>query len=335
LADQIFHVAVHELERRGGKLHVKLGKDELEVTKTKERVIAQLFDLYKRRATKSYGKFSTGPDAVPTQQSLRAYLAKRGEGFPDLIAGLMTTLQVEAAKLNAASEGFVFFAHLDRDDRQFLLVAIVSNKLGASLTRDFDVADAEHLDIDGFRFAGRIDLTEWAANGDRYISFLKGKGEVSNYFKTFLGADTTSQDREDTRQLAEALKAFADAKDLGGKARDTFLSRAKAFCDQVALAKQPLSFEALSNAVFPDEPEPLKDFLVDPDRKLNEGFVPHRGALGTLTKLERKTKFWTVAFEREAIHEGKVAYDPDQNILILKDLPDDFAAEVLRETRDG
>jgi len=334
VADGIFHVAVHELERADTGFRVKFGQEQLAITPTIDRVTAQLFDLYKRRASKSHGKFSTAADVAPTQKHLEDYVATKGAGFPDFISRLMETLRVHASSQNAASGGFVFFAHLERDERQFLLVAVVSNKLGATLTKTYDVKDAEHLDIEGFRFAGRISLTGWAAKEDRYISFLKGKGEVSDYFKTFLGCDTTVQDRQDTNDLVEALKAFADAQNMKPPEREGFLSKAKDFCDQIAREKQPLAFETLSNAVVPDDPEPLLSFLVDPDRGLNDGFVPHRSALGSLVKLKRETPYWSVAFERSAIHQGKVDYDPKQNVLILKDLPEDFAAELRHEILD-
>ena len=80
------------------------------------------------------------------------------------------------------------------------MVAIINDKLGAALTKDLDIADIKHLDLDGFRFAGRVNITAWLEDADRYIGFLKGKGDVAEYFKEFLGCDTTIQDKEDTKK---------------------------------------------------------------------------------------------------------------------------------------
>ena len=39
------------------------------------------------------------------------------------------------------------------------------------------------------RVAGRIDLGAWQTGGERYISFLRGRGDVAQYFKLFLGCN--------------------------------------------------------------------------------------------------------------------------------------------------
>src|SRR3546814_7869702 len=93
----------------------------------------------------------------------------------------------------------------------YLLVAIITDKLSAALTSQRDVRDVRHLDLDGFRFAGRINLTAWAIGDERYISFLKGKGDVSEYFRHFLGCDSVVQERVDTSNLVAALKEIGRA----------------------------------------------------------------------------------------------------------------------------
>src|SRR3546814_9324755 len=106
----------------------------------------------------------------------------------------------------------VFFRS-GREGQEYLLVAISTDKQSVELTSQRDVRDVRHLDLDGFRFAGRINLTAWAIGDERYISFLKGKGDVSEYFRHFLGCDSVVQDRVDTSNLVAALKEFvAEAK---------------------------------------------------------------------------------------------------------------------------
>lgn len=89
---------------------------------------------------------------------------------------MMDTLRRQAATKSASAGGHVFFAQFRREARDYLLVAIITDKLSATLTANLDMEDVQHLDLDGFRFAGRINLTGWAAGEERYISFLKGEG---------------------------------------------------------------------------------------------------------------------------------------------------------------
>ncbi|MGY4428251.1 nucleoid-associated protein YejK [Bradyrhizobium sp. F1.13.1] len=208
------------------------------------------------------------------------------------------------------------------------MIAIVNDKLGAALTDDYEVSDAMTLDLDGFRFAGRINLTAWSNAEERYVGFLKGKGDVAEYFKEFLGCDTTVQDREDTNALVAALKHFADSQSMVGAVRDEFLARAKAICDVSAKKREQLQLTAFSNELFPSEPDLLLSILTDDARKINDGFIPDRKALATLVKFKAKTSFWSVEFEREAITHGKVRYNEKSNSLTLSDIPAELAEEL-------
>lgn len=330
MANQIINVAIHDLERGDDGFRIRAGNDHLAVTATTQRVIDELYELYSRRASKSYGKFSTADDAAPTEKHLRDYLDEKSD-FTDLTDKMMATLKHQAGQRNAAQGGHVFFAHFGRDGRQFLLVAILNDKLSAALTSSYDVADVRHLDMDGFRFAGRINLTGWAAQEERYIGFLKGKGAVSEYFMAFLGCDNTVQVRQDTTDLVQALKTYADDEGLVGEARDEFLGKAKSICDRASRNREEIEFEALANELAPKEPQKLLAVLADPDRKLNDRFVPDRRALSSLVKFKGKTAQWSVEFERDALTGGKVRYDQAENSITLFDLPDDLAAQLRHE----
>jgi len=71
--------------------------------------------------------------------------------------------------------------------------------------------------------------------------------------------------------------------------------------------------------------------LTDPERKLNDGFVPDRRALSSLVKFKGKTSQWSVEFERDALSGGKVQYNAAENTLTLLDLPDDLIAQLRHE----
>ena len=76
---------------------------------------------------------------------------------------------------------------------------------------------------------------------------MKGKGDVSEYFKEFLGCDTTIQERKDTLDLVAALKEFAEAQRMDSAVKDSFLNKAKFICERSAKLGQELEFSALAN----------------------------------------------------------------------------------------
>jgi nucleoid-associated protein len=329
LPNVIINAAVHDLQKGAAGFVVALAQNPLPINPTLQRVIDELYDLYSRRTSKSHGRFAVDEANYPAPIFLRAYLLDSDFGV--LTSELMNTLRLQAQRKTNATGGHVFFAHFERDAKQYLLVAIVNDKLGATLTRDLSVQDVKHLDMDGFRFAGRINLTGWMEGDARYIGFLKGKGDVSEYFREFLGCDATILERQDTADLVSALKHFAEAQGMDPAAKDDFLGRAKSICERASKQKQELEFQALANELMPAHPDVLLEVLTDPDRGLNDRFVPHRGALSPLVKFKAKTSLWSVEFEREALSGGNILFDEEENTLTILNLPPELSQQLRAE----
>lgn len=262
---------------------------------------------------------------------MREYVEAPRTDFLQLTSRMMETLRVQAQARSASTGGHVLFAHFRRDGRDYLLVAIVTDKLSATLTSERDVEDVRHLDLDGFRFAGRINLTAWANGDDRYISFLKGKGDVSEYFRHFLGCDSVVQDRVDTTNLVGALKEFVAKEKMPEAEGNEFLARAKAICERASRAREEISFEALSNELAPKAPGRLLNHLAHADRGLSDGFVPDRRALASLVRFRAGTRQWKVEFDRDAVSTRAVIYDSEANTLTLTGLPDELVAQLRAE----
>lgn len=335
LPDSITAVAIHHLRRNENDVYEVLeGNGAIKLSKTAARLIDELHRLYARRASKAYGKFSDDTENFPTSGNIKKYLNKE-IGFEKMTIAMMATLAKEAGAKATSTGGHVFFAHFDKEKIQYILVAIVNDKISAALTANEDLADVTHLDVEGFRFAGRVSLTGWANSEERYVSFLKGKGSVSDYFKEFLGCDTTVLNKTETQGMVSALKAFADSQKFDPSRREEFMTKARDICDRDARADKAVDFTALANELHPEDPEALIEVLADPNRALNDGFVADRRVLKGLAVFKRKTINWSVEFERRALHDGKVRYDPKENSITLLEVPDDLRQELNEEIQGG
>jgi nucleoid-associated protein len=289
-------------------------------------VVDDLYNLYNRRTSKSHGRFTTA-EGSPTEGQVRDYVKKETD-FLGLTSRMMDNLSREAAKKAASDGGHVFFAHFRREGRDYLLVTIVTDKVSAALTKALGMKDVEHLDLDGFRFAGRINLTAWAAGDERYLSFLKGKAATSEYFREFLGCDSAVEDRKDTKDLVTALKEFVVSEKMDDEDGDTFLQRAKEILEKAGKAKEEIDFDALANELAPKGPEKLAAYLAHADRRLNDGFVPNLAALRFLVRFKGATKMWTVEFAREAVTKDIVRFDKRKNTLTLFEVPPELVAQM-------
>jgi nucleoid-associated protein len=331
MTNQIISAAVHDLVRgSGGLFEVTLGQVIAPVNDLTQRVVDELYNLYSSRTSKAHGEFSSAAPP-PAQIHIAAYLAAAKPDFGELTAKMMDILKQRAQTRAAAGGGHVFFAHFRRDANDYLLVTIVSDRIGAALTGALVLTEVKHLDLEHFRFAGRIDLSTWQAGGGRYLGFLKGKGDVSDYFREFLGCDAVVMERQDTVRVVEALTEYATETFDDAAERAGFLSRAKVICDRAIKNGKPVEFQALANELTPEDPAPLLEVLTAPERTLTDGFSPHRGALGPLVQFRIKMDSWNMTFGREALLSGDIVYDADNNNLIIRNIPQDIGERLRAE----
>ena len=329
------HAIVHTMVRHGGKGRIDARDSELPITELAQRLVDTLHLEYRRRHAKSHGKFNGNEETAPSQKHARAYLLESSGNFYDFSVR-MANLLCDKAQGRAATGGHVFIAHLEGDGRELLLIAIVTDEQAIALSEKKDLATSEHLNLKGFRFAGRIDVTAWRDNTERYVSFLKGTKDVSDYFKAFLGCDTAIPNLADTQHLTKVVREFAYAAEVDGEPlteveRDEFLWRVDAHCRRMAEESAPLNIGEFANEMWPKNPDALISAIVETDHPVSDGFVPNKRGLQGLVNFRGRAKHWELKFDRRALTERDVDYcDKDQTI-ILRGLPADLIARLKQE----
>lgn len=332
---EVRNTVVHDLVKRDpGVFEVVLAKGELDVTDTVAKVVGRLVGEYSKRSGKAHGEFEADEDNFPVQKYVRDFYVDDRSDFMALTTHMMSTLQAKASK-TAASGGHVVFAKIYHQGFDQLVVAIVTEEWGAALGKNLELADTAILDLKGFRFAGRINLSDWANGGDKYISFLKGRsGEVSGYFKLFLGCDSSITDAAETHTLKNALESFAKESELDEEQRSDFFNKAYQLCSTLNKAGDPMELQVFANELWPADPVALMKVLARDEFKLTDGFIPDKRGLKAFVQFAAKTKTWQVKFERKAILDKDVVFNDDMESLTLFNLPTELKERLRKEMAD-
>jgi nucleoid-associated protein len=213
-------------------------------------------------------------------------------------------------------------------------VAIVTEVVGTAITEGFEIVDSVHLDMSNLRVAGRVDLTAWQDGAERYVSFLKGRGEVANYFKQFLGCNDVLVALQETQKLVRGLETFATKQHLESAVRDQLFEQAYTFLEELGRNGNPVSLDALANRLWPDSPDDLRATFANEELQLSDGFVPDRRAIKGLVKFKGTSTHWKLEFDRRGLRNGDIRYDQDNNSLVLSNIPDALRSELLEELTD-
>lgn len=338
----VLHVVAHNLikEKNTTKASTDLRQEELEITPLAQRLVDVLYTEYVRKASKSFGRFDGKEDHAPSQKYLRLYFKDTGQddslNFYDFSVKMMEALEEISKKVAPSTGGHVFFAHLRHDANDFLLIAVITDEQAIALTKAKDLEPVEHLNVRGFRFAGRVDLTAWVSGEERYVSFLKGTGDVADYFKSFLACDTAISALRDTQQLSIAVRSFAMSAELQGEKlteiqREEFFRKVDSRCREMSEAGEPLILETFANEMWPTSPAHFLETLTAAEYKLSDGFVPNKRGLVTLVKFRGKSTFWTLEFEREALSSKQVIFNEEDQSLRLYGLPEELIKRLKEE----
>jgi len=161
--NKIHKVIVHTVLKKDGKFELDPRDTTLDVSVTVQRLIDQLAHLYATKAGKEHGRFEADEQNYPVSKFLREYCSAAAPDLVEASLNMSGTL-IREAQRTASPGGHVFFAHFTRntpsDNDDYFIVAILNDELGTAL-KDKEVVDSTHLDIKGFRLAGRVNLTKW------------------------------------------------------------------------------------------------------------------------------------------------------------------------------
>ncbi|UNH27377.1 nucleoid-associated protein [Moellerella wisconsensis] len=267
---------------------------------------------YTSRAGKGFGTFDIDEDSYPMPRLLRDYLSN-GD-FYDLSLRMMNILLNKINGQTLATGGKVFITDYEDQGHDYMLIAILSEKV-AFTAQNWQMAENETLDIEHLKFAGRIDLTAWEADESRYISFLKGQGDIAGYFRDFLACNDALFANAETKKLVDSLTEFAAEKNLDLEAKSAFFEQAQFYLRQISDNNEPFILETFANRVWPEEPQTLKDKLGNANDGISDGFVPDKRSIRALSTYTGKTKHWRLSFDREAISSGHISAENDKIII--------------------
>lgn len=328
----IKHITYHALLKEQGtteNVTVDLNPNELSVVDSTNELLKQLMERYSSKAGKGYGVFEEDTDSYPASAILTDYIEEE-DSFYQITERFMNVLKVESETQIFAKGGKVVFIHYTDNEKEYFLIAILSEKIGF-LAKNWDLTQDEFLNFENLRFAGRINLTDWQdterSDENRYISFLKGQGEIAGYFKKFLGCDDVLVPKKETQAVIDYLEKFAAEQELSVEAQTQLRNKADVYLTNL-LENDDEGFilQTFANEIWADAPQDLIDSFENSGREsgyeISDGFVPYKRLLRSLRVYSHKDKHWSLSFDADAYNSGDINVDVRNRSITITNVPE-------------
>lgn len=337
----INHITYHALLKEQGtteNVTIDLNPNELVVADSTNELLRQLMERYSSKAGKGYGVFEEDTDSYPAAAILTDYI-EEVDSFYQVTERFMNVLKTESESQIFAKGGKVVFIDYTENEKNYFLVAILSEKIGL-LAKDWNLTQDEFLNFENLRFAGRINLTDWQdedrSEDDRYISFLKGQGEIAGYFKKFLGCDDILTPKKETQALLDYLDEFMIAKELNLEEQTQLRNKADVYLTKIVESDNDVFvLQAFANEIWANAPQDLIDSFensgLEHGYEISDGFVPYKRLLRSLRVYSHKAKHWSLAFDADAYNEGDVEVDVKNKRITIINVPEDLLEPFSRE----
>lgn len=328
----ISHLVIHRLvPGDGAPSRVELRPQANPLDDAAVRLMERLCRHLAERPGKGFGHFERDEANFPMPRWVRAHAIEGSLDFAGLSREMLGHLQQRIDEDKVEEGGYVLFARATVFGADCLYVALLQETLGTVIGDGLSILDSPHLDMAGLQVAGRIDISAWQAGAERYISFLKGRGDVAGWFKRFLGCTDVVIALKETKKLVETIGHFADTQQLEAPQRDELMERAHLVLEEMGERGDPLSLQAVAAQIFPDAPARLAETLQNEALDLATGFVPDKRALRPLIRFKASAADWKLEFERSSLRGGSVHYDKESNTLVLSNIPEKLRQLLLDE----
>lgn len=291
--------------------------------------VEKIADSYFKRSARQYSKFATGENDPAFKVLLDAYLGHND--FVPFSRQSTELLKDIMCDKPASTGGYVVMADFEIDHR-FVMVVLVKEKGSVTVNSDaLDIDEVNTLDIDQFAMAGFINLSIYqdAGNDRRYMSFMRGERDVSDYFTRFLGSaqDGIESAAAMTSRLVKVIQDYMHEQGYEQNQIDHVTHEIYQYGENQKRDRQPISLSAVANIVNHESPNEFFQYAQDRDVNAYLENIDMK-SLGKLKDFQYKGIGYSVRFKKNLLSNDTITFDGERlSILVDQRFRDMWAAE--------
>jgi len=332
------NIIIHKINKSAGvkASSLKLADEELEIDKSYIRFIADVRSSFQKGRTPTYGIFD---DEIEHNRFKKAFIKYAGN---DIDFMKFSTLSMDYYKYiietsAPATGGFMIFADFqvtDNNDERYLLIMSINNKQGYNLSEvELAIQEIQNLDLSKMDLATIINISRWEISNQKdvktYLSFKRGKKEISDYFQNFIGCADKTTATESSTLLKNTIISYFKEIGLDEVSQTKLNSQIHDYCAERNRNRKEILLSQISYLIDEDNPEDFLSYATD-ERFGNSEIIKYDSkTIGTLKYVNFDSDDLKLKFNKKLMNEnGSIRYDKKKGTLTLSNLPEGLESQL-------
>jgi nucleoid-associated protein len=249
---------IHELLKdTNGPVRERFREALITPTEEEESFVREVTRLFRRHQSgRIYGSFEPDSIEYPFSGLMRAGIETND--FYNFSIQAATLLISKMRAIPAATGGYFFACRFLEEEEDVLLLFMLSQRQSHAVDEaTLSLRRSVNLQMDQLDLAARISITGWQDGRPEPVSLIRGRKEVSEYFKSFVGLHEPRTNTEGTQKLKDFTERWMEDRDFSRgdreNVRESILEYAKRRGDE------PIELQVVASYV---DPEHHQEFFV-------------------------------------------------------------------------
>ncbi|WP_297334775.1 nucleoid-associated protein, partial [Flavobacterium sp.] len=329
----------HKLNKKANEAAtIELADDSLMITEREISFIKSIKDAYYKKSNPIYGVFDDNRITFPYQSILDEYF-QNTISFLEYSVLSMRHLLGTIDRVSPATGGYVVFAHyeLNEDDdpnideaEPYTMVVMLNDKIIYNVNNSLTLDELFGLDIEKIDVANLVNYNRWVSNEETYLSFARGRKDVSNYFRTFIGCTDQRSSYDSSKLLKKAVLDYLGTLDIDDDRKEEIRNSIFTYCISQTNSNQDISLDHVSSIIDNDNPERFSQFAAGENYRVSSSIKGNKKALKDLKYYVYKSKKLRLEFDSALVND-QIFYNSEDNTITITDVPDELQEQLRRD----
>lgn len=331
------NVVIHKINKTAGdkKSTLKLAERELTVGKPEVKFIADVRESFNKRSVPTHGVFEDAFDYNGFQKAIKNYK----DNIIDFMQFSIDSMEHYKRVIETsapATGGFLIFADFkvkDNNNERYILVLSIDNKQGYNLSEvALAIREIQNLELNKMDLASIINLSRWELSVDldnnikTYLTFIRGKKKISDYFQNFIGCADKTTATESSTLLLNTINSYIEEKGIQEKEAKELKSKILDYCQDCNKRKKEILLSQISFLFDEENPDDFSSYATKEEIGNSEVVKYDSKTLRTLKFVDFQSEDFTLKFNKKLLGTS-IKISKDKSTITISNLPEELKSQ--------